>query len=173
MTRYQVIGECAHVVVADSSGVNAMNLLYKGAYLPPGVDPKRLQHLIDSGLVAEEGEVPLAPNSPVETAGDAETGSDETRTPVVPPEGDGVHPVLTEEQRQAQREKSEANAEVEAKRAAARQKLAAIDGGVPDGRASKDVLVEYLAANGYLYDEVVKEEKPKLADMAKQVSQQS
>ncbi len=125
--RYQVVGECAHVVVTDPSGVSAMNLLYKGAFLPDGVDEVRLKHLLDSRLVAKVGEVALAPNAAV--AQDGNVGIP-PMAPEAPDEGNaGAGDGLTDEQR------------------AAKAKLPA-DGSAPDGRASEAVWVEYAVSKG-------------------------
>lgn len=150
--QYQVVGECAHVVVADVSGVSAMTLLYKGAPVPDGVDEKRLKHLIDSGLVAKVEGVPLAPNAAVQQdptvgvptsqpgAGDkTDSGS-----------GDGLHPTLTDEQREAQ-----------AKQADAKAKLPA-DGSAPHHNASDAVWVEYAVVRGMDRDEATKAGKEEI-----------
>ncbi len=141
--RYQVVGECAHVVVTDVSGVSAVNLLYKGAYLPDGVDEKRLQHLIDSKLVAEEGEVPVAPNASVPR--DASVG--------IPPveSGDTGEPTGGEDGGDS----PAGGAELTADQQAAKAQLPA-DGSVPDGRKSDAVFVEYLVGRGYDRGEVSK-----------------
>ncbi len=162
MTRYQVVGECAHVVVTDISGMSAMNLLYKGAPIPEGAEPKRLKHLIDSGLVAEEGTVPLAPNAAVEQ--DPAVG---IPTGVEADKADGVHPAApTEEQLAAQREQAAANTEAEQKQAAARAKLAEI-GGTPDGRSSEAVWVEFAVQQGTDRAEAEKAGKTALMDLYK------
>ncbi len=162
--RYQVIGECAHVVIRDVSGVSAMTLLYKGAPIPDGVEEARLKHLVDSGLVAKVEDVPLAPNAAIEQ--DPKVG-----IPTSKPEGDdsgkgdGVHPTVTEEQRQAQRE----SAETEQKRADARAQLPT-DGSAPDGRKSDAVFVEYLVGRGYDRAEVEKASGGDLRRLAKEAA---
>ncbi|MEU4558536.1 hypothetical protein AB0F72_09100 [Actinoplanes sp. NPDC023936] len=182
MSQYQVIAECAHVPVTDHSGVKATHLLYKGAFLPDGVDAERLKFLIDGGFVADTDEAPIAPNAAVEQ--DPARGLDSVTTEVLAGEkpeeprrdpalqaGERVAEVVTAEgavdkAAESPRTASDASA-VEAKRAAARARLP--EGGAePDGRASKDVWVEYLAAKGYDYDELVKQEKPDLQKLAKQ-----
>jgi hypothetical protein len=62
--------------------------------------------------------------------------------------------------------KAKADAEVADKRAAAKAKLPS-DGSAPHGNASKDVWVEYLAGRGYDYDELVKQDKSDLVELAK------
>jgi hypothetical protein len=64
-------------------------------------------------------------------------------------------------------ERDKADAELAEKRATAKAKLPE-DGSAPDGRASKDVLVEYLAGKGYSYDELVKQDPAELKALAKQ-----
>ncbi len=165
MKRYQVVGELAHVVMTDHTGVSAMTLLYKGAFLPDNVDPDRLNHLLSVGLVAEVGDVPIAPNAAVPQ--DGRVGIPPLTGDVPTPEADGMHPVVTEEQRQSQREAVEADPDVEARRAAARERLAELGDKAPDGRASKDVLVEYLVASGSRYEDLASAEKQELVEMVK------
>ncbi len=161
--KYQVIGECAHVRVVGIGGVQAVQLFYKGAFLPDGVDEARLKHLVDSKLVAKVDGEPIAPNAAIEqdpnsgksyeeAFGDATTSGDA---------GDGTHPVVTEEQRQEQRAATEENTETERKRAAARAKLPA-DGSAPDGRASQEVWVEFAVARGLDRTEAEKASKEDL-----------
>ncbi len=142
-SKYQVVGECCHVVVADHTGVSATTLLYKGAFLPDGVDQDRLQHLLATGLVAEVGEgEEIAPNAAVDQ--DPAVGI----PPLTPPaddtgdKGSGV-PELTAEQQ------------------AARAKLPA-DGSAPDGRASAEVWVEYAVTQGLDRAEAAKAGKDEL-----------
>jgi hypothetical protein len=75
-------------------------------------------------------------------------------------------PVNGEQQSAAAEATANADRETEARRAAARAKLPA-DGSLPDGRASKDVWVEWLAGRGYAYDELVKQEPAELKALAK------
>ncbi|MFI7073571.1 hypothetical protein [Micromonospora sediminicola] len=182
--RFQVIAECAHVVTS-TTGVRSQVLLYKGAFLPADVEPERLKFLLDGGFVAAEGEVAVAPNAAV--AQDPRRGADSVTEGELrgekPADPDGpssdvaekVAEVVSEEGRidkaadpsgeQAARDK--AAADVAARRAAAQEKLAALDGAAPDGRASKDVLVEYLVGQGSNYDDVAKAEKSDLLTMVK------
>lgn len=150
--RYQVVGECAHVVVTDVSGVSAMNLLYKGAFLPDGVDEKRLKHLLDSRLVAEVkdgGEI--APNAAVAqdptvgipTVGPADAGAGHADDP-------GEQPVTSAEDQEADRRRAEARAQLPA------------DGSAPDGRKPDAVFVEYLVGKGYDRGEVEKADRNQL-----------
>ncbi len=162
--RYQVVGECAHVVVTDHTGVSAMNLLYKGAFIPDGVDEARLKHLLDSNLVAKVDGDPIAPNAAVDQ--DPRVGI----PPLVEPDSDkadtdALHPAVTEEQRQSQRE----SAETEQKRADARAQLPT-DGSAPDGRKSDAVFVEYLVGRGYDRGEVEKASGGDLRRLAKEAA---
>lgn len=140
--RYQVVGECAHVVVTDHTGVAATTLLYKGAFLPDEVDKDRLKHLLDTGLVAEvkDGEE-IAPNASVDQ--DPTVG-----IPPLAPAGDGQGD--GSDAGDGGEKKSEPSAEeqeAERKRAEARAKLPA-DGSAPDGRAADEVWVEYAVSKG-------------------------
>ncbi len=161
--RYQVVGECAHVNIISLGGVQSVQLLYKGAFLPEGVEPKRLKHLVDSGLVAKVDGEPIAPNAAIEQ--DPNSGS--TLAGTSSPgqgdgsEGDGLNSGLSEEQRQAQRKASDEAAALEQKRAAARAKLPA-DGSAPHHNASQEVWVEYAVAKGLGRDEAEKASKEDL-----------
>ena len=165
MTTYQVVAECAHATVKTPYGA-AVTLLLKGATVPE--DAPQLQHLLEIGAVAVAGDdetggvdaagIPLA-------AYDADVPAGMTTTPVPQSDEDKA----TAEKAKAEAEKAKADADLEAKRADAQAKLPA-DGSLPDGRAGKDVWVEWLAKNGYSYDEVSKvENKAELTDLAKKV----
>ncbi len=137
--RYQVVGECAHAVVTDVSGVSAMQLLYKGAFLPDNVDPDRLKHLLETGLAVEveDEDDAIAPNAAV--AQDGNVGIPSLNQAGIVDE----------------------DPEVAAKRAEAKAKLPA-DGSAPDGRASKDTWVEYAVAQGMDREEAEKADKSDL-----------
>ncbi len=158
--RYQVTGECAHVVVTDHTGVSAVNLLYKGAFLPDGVDEKRLKHLLDTGLVGKVDGEPLAPNAAISAQA---AGLDNAASPA--PEGgagDSVHPpVLTAEQEEAQRKVLAEGAETQRRRDAAKAKLPA-DGSAPHHNAAQEVWVEYAVAKGLDRGEAEKASKEDL-----------
>ena len=164
MTHYQVVAECAHATVTTPFGRSVM-LLMKGAFVP--ADAPQLQHLLDNGFVAKVGD---GETGGVDAAGipaaayDADVPAGVTTTPVE----------KSAEQKRAEveaNEKAKADVELAEKRAAAKAKLPA-DGSVPDGRASKDVFVEYLAARGYGYgyDELARQDKDELVKLTKQQS---
>lgn len=176
--RYQVVAECAHVVVVDHSGVKATHLLYKGAFLPDEVDPDRLKFLIAGGFVAKEGDVPVAPNASVQQ--DTMSGLDSVTADQLrgepAPDGAGessdvsgtVADAAVEEGSIAKaaeppREAS-SDSEAEARRADARAKLAEL-GGTPDGRSSDAVMVEYLVGKGYERNEVEKADRTELKSL--------
>jgi hypothetical protein len=160
--RYQVVAECAHATVDGPTG-RAINLLYKGALVPP--DAPELPRLLDLGFVAKVGD---EATGGVDAAG-IPSGAYDTEVPT----GVTTTPVeKTEEQKRAEAEaaeKAKVAGEVADKRAAAKAKLPE-DGSAPDGRASKDVLVEYLAGKGYDYDELQKQDPAELKALAKQQS---
>lgn len=160
--RYQIVAECAHATV-DSPYGRVVTLLYKGALIPEGAP--QLHHLLDIGSV-------------VKVDGDETGGVDAAGVPAgaygaeVPPGVTTTPVVKSEEQNRAEVEaadKAKADDELAEKRAAAKAKLPE-DGSAPDGRAGADVFVEYLAARGYDYDELVKQDKAELAKLAKQQS---
>lgn len=141
--QYQVIAECAHVVVTEPGQVSAMRLFYKGAFLPAEAEPTRLKHLLDHDIIAVVGDEPIAPNAAVDgLVLDAPSG--------VSPDASTVVAAATLEQGSVTQsaESPAGDGETDARRAEARAKLAEI-GGVPDGRSSDAVMVEYLVRNGY------------------------
>lgn len=130
VTNYKVVGECAHVKVDGG-----LRLAYKGAPVPDGQDPKRLEHLLSTGLIAKVDDADLAPNAAVVADEFATTGG--------------------------QRVKPEVDSEQEQKRAAAKAKLPT-DGSAPDGRASHEVWVEYAVSKGLSREESEKASKDDL-----------
>lgn len=185
MTAYQVVAECAHVTVTEAGGIPAMKLLYKGAPVPDGVDPKRLKHLLDNHLIAAVDGVPLAPNASVDQ--DPARGLDSVTTEVLQGEkpeeprqdpaleaGERVQATVTAEgaiDKAAESPNDGPDVEVERRRTAAQAKLAKLGGKTPDGRSSEDVLVEYLAGKGYGFDELSKQSKPELLDLVEKTRQ--
>lgn len=146
MTTYQVTGECAHVTVSSAAGVNTV-LLYKGAFLPDNTTSERINHLLSAGLIKQvDGDPAKAPVA---------------ANPSLTPEQAG-----TEDKVKPAKASGAADDEVAARRKAAQEKLDSMDG-VPDGRASKDVLVEYLVRQGGNYDDLAKADKADLVAMAK------
>ncbi len=161
--RYQVTGECAHVVVTDHTGVSAVNLLYKGAFLPDGVDEKRLKHLLDTGLVGKVDGEPLAPNAAISAqAAGLDNPAGSNRDPEGGEASDSVHPpVLTAEQEEAQRQALTESAETQRRRDAAKAKLPA-DGSAPHHNAATEVWVEYAVKQGLSREESEKASKEDL-----------
>jgi hypothetical protein len=157
MTTYQVVAECAHATIDTPYGAT-VTLLLKGATVPE--DAPQLAHLLEIGAVAK--------------AGDDETGGvDASGIPLAAydaevPAGMTTTPVPQTDEKKAEADKAKADADVEAKRADAKAKLPE-DGSLPDGRAGKDVWVEWLAANGYDPAELAKQDKAELVDLAKKV----
>lgn len=149
--QYQVVAECAHATVNTAQGPMIV-LLMKGAMVP--ADAPQLQHLLDNGFVAEVGSA--------ETGGVDAAGIPAGAYTVEVPPGVTTTPVENSPGRNA-------DAEVAEKRAAAKAKLPT-DGSAPDGRASKDVWVEYLVSKGSNYDDVVAADKAELQKLASQQS---
>lgn len=172
---YQVVGECAHVT-ADTAMGPARVLLYKGALVP--ADAKELKHLLSAGLVAQVGgDETGGVNADGLTVAEAE-GKVDTPAAKAAKEADAdPAPTPAEVQTAAvaagtpnadePSAEEKAAAEVAERRKAARERLAALGGKAPDGRASQDVLVEYLVAQGGNYDDLSRAEKPDLVDMVK------
>lgn len=155
---YQVVAECAHVTVSTPYG-RMQTLMLKGALVQ--ADAPELKRLLELGYVAE-------------TSSDETGGVDAAGVPAAAYDSDvpvavTTTPVEPSEERKAQAAKVKADQDVAEKRAAAASKLPS-DGSAPDGRASKEVLVEWLAGKGYSYDELVKQEPAELKAMIKQQS---
>ncbi|GGN39530.1 hypothetical protein FHR83_006700 [Actinoplanes campanulatus] len=175
MTEYQVVGECAHVETEELGGAKSLTLLYKGSRLPAGVPEARIRHLLDAHLIAPVGEVPIAPNSAVPQ--DPETGLGSVTSEVLRGEpaeeqsvsgsdaSDAVAKTVVEEgsvvQAAEQPRQASTDTEAEARRADARAKLAE-SGGVPDGRSSDAVMVEFLVGKGYDRAEAEKADRAQL-----------
>lgn len=163
MTTYQVVAECAHATIRSPFGTS-VQLLLKGALVP--ADAPQLKHLLDNGFVVavDSGEA-----GGVDASG-IPAGAYTTDVPA----GLTTTPALkTAEQVKADSdaaEKSKADAEVAERRAAAREKLPE-DGSAPDGRVSKEVHAEWLAARGLDYGEVMKLEPAEVKALVKQESQ--
>lgn len=160
---YQVVAECAHATVKTPYG-RMWVLLDKGALVP--ADAPELPRLLDIGYVVQIGG---------ETGGVDAEGVPAGARLVEVPAGVTSTPVEVSDEARAAAEQAKsdadrdaAQAEQDAAREAAQAKLAEI-GGVPDGRSSDAVLVEYLAGNGYEYDELVKADRNTLKDLVAQV----
>ncbi len=135
MAAYQVVAECAHVTTSGG-----LRLLYKGAFVPDDCDRDRLQHLVDAGLVKEvksADDTPLAPNAAIVPDEFAATS------------GGSAQPDTSEDDETAKQ------------REAAAAKLPT-DGTAPDGRASKEVWVEYAVRSGMDRGEAEKASKEDL-----------
>jgi hypothetical protein len=156
---YQVVAECAHVTVSSPSG-RVQTLLLKGALVP--ADAPELGRLLSIGYVAN--------TSPDETGGVDANGVPAAAYTADVPAPVTSTPVEVEGGTVADGSGgSVVDPEVAERRAAARSKLPS-DGSAPDGRAAKDVLVEWLTDKGYSYDELAKHEKSELVDLVKQPS---
>jgi hypothetical protein len=165
--------------------------LYRGGLLEPErIDAKDAERLVTEGFlehVVRDGEqFRLAEDTPTGSKGDPVTVGDNG----FPPESEKANDIGTtnsevmsqaEEQRRADAEadakakadaeqadkQAKADADIAERRTAAKAKVDALNGAAPDGRASKDVWVEYLATKGYAYDELIKQDKSDLVELAK------
>jgi hypothetical protein len=188
MTEYQVIAEMAAHVEVQEPGGTSVQTFYKGAMVPDGVPAERIKGLLDRGIIAKVGEVPIAPNAAV--AQDPARGIESVTTetlqgqPAEEPQVTGdtseevaavVHeeasvaraaeaPRPASDEREAEAKSADGGA---AKRAAAKAKLPA-DGSAPDGRAGQPVWAEYLVARGSRYADVKDADKDELIKLAKQ-----
>lgn len=159
--RYQVVAACAILPVTPPGGTTTVQTLYRGSVIEGDPEDIRVKHNAESGYI-------------VEIDAKATPGVDGSGTPLVddkPTVGDGNpgDPTTTNDPGVVNQAAHDTAGEVTAKRETAKAKLPE-DGSAPDGRASKDVFVEYLAARGYSYDELVKQDKAELTELAKQQS---
>ncbi|MGI5247780.1 hypothetical protein [Dactylosporangium sp. CA-139066] len=139
--------------------------LYKNAVIDPRlVDETDRDRLVREGFVeyvVPDGETwKLAEGTESGEAGDPVTVGD---VGIVDPSDRDPGNTNTEA------DVSAADPETEQKRAAARAKLAEL-GGTPDGRASNDVLVEYLVGKGYDRAELDKADRKELQKLAADAS---
>jgi hypothetical protein len=151
--RYQVIGHCA-LITQDHGPLGKMRqTLLRGAIIGPGMTDAERDHNLAGGLIAE---IPADEPAGLDAAGvpvvgterlvgDGEPGSPATLEPgpTPPAQGDAAD---------AARDKA---------REAAKAKLPA-DGTAPDGRAAKDVWVEYAVVKGMDRGEAEKADKAEL-----------
>lgn len=153
---YQVVAECAYVTVDAVTG-RATQLLLKGALVPG--DAPELERLVRDKYVAKVG-------------GDETGGVDAAGVPAAAYNSDvpaslTSTPAKSTEQQTAEAAAAKADAELADRRAAAQAKLPE-GGAMPDGRAGKDVWVEYLVAKGSRYEDVAAADRDELMKLAKQ-----
>ena len=184
--QYQVVGALADFTVVDDEGNTQKVTFYKGSPVPQGVPQPEIEHNLSVKLIAKMGspeEAIPAMVGPVGTETQRAPEGNALATPVdrVMAPAPSSPQVATEEQisagtvvatEQATADSQQQDATA-ARRAAAQEKLTALGGEAPDGRAGKDVHVEYLTSKGLSYDELVKLDKPELVEMTKQESQKS
>lgn len=162
--------------------------LYRGGLLDPGmVDKDDTARLVVEGFlewVVRDGEqFRLAEDTDTGSKGDPVTLGDNGFPPANEVDNGTVNSqVLADAEASRERieaakkadaeaaDKSKADDDLAERRAVAQSKLPP-NGGVPDGRASKDVLVEWLAAVGYSYNELSKQEPAELKALIKQRQQ--
>lgn len=146
--RYQVHSACVLVPAITSDG-EQLYTLYTGAVFEANPQNPRIVHNVESGYIAELGAKATAgvDGAGVAVADDKRADGTQVGAPVALND-----PGVVNDQAQA--------------RAAAAAKLPT-DGSAPDGRASQQVWVEYLAKRGYDYAELSKQDKSELVKLAK------
>lgn len=152
------------------AGGTAGGYLYRGSVIEEArVDADDAARLIEEGFlekVVRDGEgFKLAADTDTDSKGDSVAVGD---TSIVPESelAKDPGPVNGEQQAAAAEATADTDHETETRRAAARAKLPA-DGSLPDGRAGKDVWVEWLAGRGYDYTELSKQDVADLKALAK------
>lgn len=172
---YQIVGECAYVTEHTALGQTRI-LRYKGALV--AADCPDLKHLLSTGLVAKVGgEETGGVNADGVTQAEAEGKVDtpaasaaavaDTEPAPSPAEVQAAAVAAGTPGAEEPSAEEKAAADLAGRRAAAREKVTALNGKAPDGRASQDVLVEYLVGQGGDYDELVKADKSDLVEMVK------
>ncbi|WBB94193.1 hypothetical protein [Verrucosispora sp. WMMC514] len=185
MTEYQVTGEVAHVTVEGQFG-RQKHLLYKGSRFsaPPATD-EEVTHLLSINVITELGGDPVGTHEvgavaggevragldgePVQSA-EPGVGRPVDAQQVVTTTGHGQAVTVTNSDEGGQtvaRTADEQAADTEARRQAAREKLAKLGGKAPDGRHSEDVLIEYLVGQGSNYADLVNTDKADLVELVK------
>lgn len=160
--QYVVTGHMASFDTMTEQGPMRVTF-YRGNRVPVDAKPEQITHHLSVGMIAE---VPSDTPVGLDSAGAVVAGNERTGG-----DGNPGEPFLANDPQTSEPGGDTAAKTAEA-RSAAQAKLPE-DGSLPDGRASKDVFVEWLARNGYEYDELVKQDKPDLVALAKQVAGQS
>lgn len=145
--QYQITADCAYITVQTATGTMT-SLGFRGAPVSPD-DPK-LQHLLDSKMVAEVGG-----NASVGL--NAEGGVGPAETPAIGPTNVVSAVPLTDEQAKEAADKAAA----EAKQAAVKAKLPS-DGSAPHANAPEAVWVEYAVVRGMDRGEAAKAGKEEI-----------
>jgi hypothetical protein len=169
-------GRAPLTFVRGTSGVG-QHVYFSGLVDPGAVDPGDLDRLVAENylewVVRDGGNWKLAEDAVSGDKGDPVTvGSTAIADPGAPETDPGLtnsdtSKATADAQSGADAAKVKAEQEIADRRAGAKAKLPS-DGSAPDGRASKDVLVEYLAGKGYAYDELVKQDPAELRQLTKQ-----
>jgi len=148
--RYQVLSACVIVPVVTNDGTEMIQTVYSPGSFEADPQHPRIVHNVDSGYIAEIGE-----KAATGTDAAGAVMLDDKRVDGADPGAPVVlnDPGVVNEQQQA--------------RSAAAAKLPE-DGSAPDGRASQAVWVEYLARQGYNYDDLAGQDKAELQKLAKQ-----
>lgn len=149
--RYQVLTACV-VVPAITSDGEQIHTVYQSGVFEANPAHYRIVHNVESGYILELGAkaVPGVDGAGVPVVDDKRADGTDTGAPV-----ELNDPGVVNEEQQA--------------RSSAAAKLPE-DGSAPDGRAGKDVWVEYLVRKGYDRGEAEKQDKAELMKLAKQQS---
>lgn len=162
--RYVVTGHMAVFDTATDSGRMRVTF-YRGAQVPADVKPEQIEHNLSVGLIAE---VPGSEPAGIDTAGAVVVGDERLGGGKPGEEFAGANtPQSQSDEDKAATAKAKADADLAEKRAEAQAKLPE-DGSAPDGRASREVRIEWLAKQGHDYDELVKTDDAALKDLVKQ-----
>lgn len=167
---YVVIGHMAAFDTFGPEGKRRMSF-FRGQPVPPDATPEAIEHNLSVNLIAE---VPGSEPVGVDSSG-AVVAGDERAGDVAGGPGEVFLQANTVSDEQAKLrgltddKPVEVDSDVASKREAAKAKLPS-DGSMPDGRAGKDVWVEYHVAQGGSFDDLSKQDKAELVSLAQQRS---
>jgi hypothetical protein len=148
--RYQVLSACVVVPIINTDGAEYLTTVYPPGTFEADPDHPRIAHNVEAGYIAELGGKAAAG---VDASGavmldNKRVDGEDAGSPVVLND-----PGVVNEQQQA--------------RSSAASKLPE-DGSAPDGRASREVRIEWLARQGHDYGELSKQDDAALKELVKQ-----
>lgn len=167
--RYQVLSPCVIVPTVAQDGNEYLTTIYAPGVFEADPDNVRVKHNLDSKYIQEIDAKAVAGSdaSGAVMLDDQRVDGANPGAPVVLNDPGVVNERAHADVKAAVEQDAQAksDADVVKARAAAKAKLPP-DGSAPDGRASKDVFVEYLAGKGYDYAELSKQDKAELQKLA-------
>jgi hypothetical protein len=164
---YVVTGHCAQFDTFTDQGYQRV-MFYRGQTVPRDAKADQIKHNLDVNLIEKVGG---SQDVGTDSAGAVVADGERVGADGEPGERFDAANATTAEQSESRlpqhpQTAAQAGESVEARRAAARAKLPA-GGGLPKANHGQDVWVEYHVAQGGSYDDLVKQDKQALIDLAK------